>query len=845
MVWVLDTPDNDSQSPGSCPDATNCCQDIICYDLVYTPAVSGNLTSYTTGFVSNCLGPVYPPPIALDMFMMPLNNSCIMTDNSYETDDCTNSNSYLINSSGQNGNVTVVAGVAMTIHKVCFNIKAGEVINLIEDMPTNLTASIDFLDINNMIIGQYTDYPAFAPASITKPLPVIPANVTVTVSCESNAVLPVPPVVLDYCGNPVTVALSTTVDNPMPVTCEGTRVYNFIYTDCAGTTYPWSYTYIIDDNINPTASNPAPVSVECFSDIPAFNITVVTDEADNCGGTPVVSYIGDNVNSAVCDGATVVVTRTYRVTDCANNFIDVFQTITVDDVTPPSASNPLPVTVECFSDLPAPNVAVVTDEADNCIGTPVVAFVSDNVASVLCDGATVIVTRTYRVTDCSGNTFDVFQTITVDDVTNPTASNPITTAVQCFSDIPLPNVSVVTDEADNCDGAPIVTHVGDDIMSVMCDGATISVIRTYQVADCSGNFIQVTQTFNVDDVTPPAEVGGPVPTSSTVGCPLDAVAPHLPGAPAMPVVEDICGNVLAPSAPVQGGTWTGGCTGTITFTYTYTSCSGLLYAWVYTYTVDCDPLTLKVLLQGPYIPGTGTMQNDLNDNHLLPGQNKLNSPSLAIQLGAPFTPFGQPYSGAPWNYNGNSGLNFGESSSPNPPPGIIVPYPPDVVDWVLVTVRKNGLLPAHNHWTCAGWVHQDGEVTFPESCGTLALNGADNYYVMVQHRNHLGILSPVPALEPCSGYVIDWDFTGSNSYQPTFRYGQKMVDTGIWAMHAANGEQISSISAISSSDRTTWRLLQGVLGYSLGDYDMSTVVTPPDETVWKNNQNKTSGVIFY
>ena len=160
----------------------------------------------------------------------------------------------------------------------------------------------------------------------------------------------------------------------MPEICEGTRVYNFIYTDCAGTTYPWSYTYIIDDNINPTASNPAPVSVECFSDIPAFNITVVTDEADNCGGTPVVSYIGDNVNSAVCDGATVVVTRTYRVTDCANNFIDVFQTITVDDVTPPSASNPLPVTVECFSDLPAPNVAVVTDEADNCIGTPVVAF---------------------------------------------------------------------------------------------------------------------------------------------------------------------------------------------------------------------------------------------------------------------------------------------------------------------------------------------------------------------------------------------------------------------------------------------------------------------------------------
>ena len=174
-----------------------------------------------------------------------------------------------------------------------------------------------------------------------------------------------------------------------------------------------------------------------------------------------------------------------------------------------------------------------------------------------------------------------------------------------------------------------------------------------------------------------------------------------------------------------------------------------------------------------------------------------------------------------------------------------MPYPLTVVDWVLVTVRKNGILPAHNLWTCAGWVHTNGNVTFPESCGALSLNGADNYYVMVQHRNHLGVLTPMPALEPCSGYVINWDFTASNSYQPTFRSGQKQVEPGTWAMHAANGEQITSIPAISSPDRTTWRLLQGVLGYSVGDYDMSNAVTSPDETVWKNNQNKTSGIIFY
>ena len=33
------------------------------------------------------------------------------------------------------------------------------------------------------------------------------------------------------------------------------------------------------DDIDPTASNPAPVTVQCIADVPASDITVVTDEA--------------------------------------------------------------------------------------------------------------------------------------------------------------------------------------------------------------------------------------------------------------------------------------------------------------------------------------------------------------------------------------------------------------------------------------------------------------------------------------------------------------------------------------------------------------------------------------
>ena len=283
---------------------------------------------------------------------------------------------------------------------------------------------------------------------------------------------------------------------------------------------------------------------------------------------------------------------------------------------------------------------------------------------------------------------------------------------------------------------------------------------------------------------------------------------------------------------------------TITYTYSYTDCALNQFEWVYTYTVECNALNLKVFLQGPYNASGDTMKNELNTNHVLPGQDKFLSPNPGIQFGAPYTPFGQPYNVAPWNYNGNTGMNFGDPSAPGAPGGVI-PYPDDVVDWVLVTIRKNGILPANNHWSCAGWVHTDGTISFPEDCGPIGVDPMDDHYILVQHRNHLGVLSPMPIEEYCGGITMEWDFTTGNSYQPIFRYGQAEVEPGIWAMLKANGEQISSINAISSPDRTTWRILQNALGYGIGDYNMNAATTSGDETDWKNNQNKTSGIIFY
>ncbi|OYT13404.1 MAG: hypothetical protein B6I19_05300, partial [Bacteroidetes bacterium 4572_114] len=261
-------------------------------------------------------------------------------------------------------------------------------------------------------------------------------------------------------------------------------------------------------------------------------------------------------------------------------------------------------------------------------------------------------------------------------------------------------------------------------------------------------------------------------------------------------------------------------------------------------TYICSSVQLKIFMEGPYQAG-GSMTTTLNDNHLLPGQDKDLSSSFAVRLKATHTPFGHPYNVAPWNYTDNLGLGFGDDSHPDADPGGVIPYDPDVVDWILVTVREGGILPANNIWRCTGWLKSDGTVTFPEECACLSVKSGEDYYILVEHRNHLGVMSPTPVNKLNGTKILEWDFTVGNSYQPIFRIGQKEVETGKWAMISANGNQINSISAINSADHTSWKEDQNGVNYLFGDFNLNVISNSEDETIWKINQNKTSGVVFY
>ena len=149
--------------------------------------------------------------------------------------------------------------------------------------------------------------------------------------------------------------------------------------------------------------------------------------------SPGGSVLGMDSNITGTCPETIV--RTWTFTDPCGNVSSVTQNITIEDTTPPTASNPSPIIVgPCNDPVPVPDLSVVTDAADNC-SVPVVAFAGD-VADLV--GCTETTTRTFTVTDACNNSITVTQFITrTVDTTPPVFTNaPSDLTIDCISQLP-------------------------------------------------------------------------------------------------------------------------------------------------------------------------------------------------------------------------------------------------------------------------------------------------------------------------------------------------------------------------------------------------------------------------
>ncbi|MBD3297567.1 MAG: HYR domain-containing protein, partial [candidate division Zixibacteria bacterium] len=240
-------------------------------------------------------------------------------------------------------------------------------------------------------------------------------------------------------------------------------------------------------------------------------------------------------------------------------------TITVNDTVAPQITCPADLTFECdaVGSFGAPTAT------DNCDASPTITVATRDSIPGSCPQEYTL-ELTYEAEDDYGNTDQCQQTITVQDTTPPSISCPAPETVECESDVPAPDVNLVT-ASDNC-GAVTVTHVGDSPIS----GGVFT--RTYRAEDECGNTSDCTQEITIDDTTPPSIT---CPADVTVECLADVPAPDINTVS----TSDNCGGTVT-VVHVDDVSDGQSCPETITRTYRATDESGNSAECTQTITVD-------------------------------------------------------------------------------------------------------------------------------------------------------------------------------------------------------------------------------------------------------------------
>jgi len=224
---------------------------------------------------------------------------------------------------------------------------------------------------------------------------------------------------------------------------------------------------------------------------------------------------------------------------------------------------------------------------------------------------------------------------------------------------------------------------------------------------------------------------------------------------------------------------------------------------------------ISVCLEGAYDPLFGGMRTDLINLNLLPD--------------------GQPYDVSPWNYSGDEGRGWKKTD-----------YPSNVVDWVLVSFRADTSKESE-FLQVAALLEASGEIDFSSSGCELFFDEmpVDSAYIVIEHRNHMGIMTPHPVY--VNGRSITHDFRITNSYtggETGGGFGQKQMSDSTWAMFAGDADQSDLPSfQITGSDKSLWFDNNGIFGqYLTPDFNLDGDVNGGDKELWIENNGISSRV---
>jgi len=198
-----------------------------------------------------------------------------------------------------------------------------------------------------------------------------------------------------------------------------------------------------------------------------------------------------------------------------------------------------------------------------------------------------------------------------------------------------------------------------------------------------------------------------------------------------------------------------------------------------------------------------------------------------------FIPMDQPFNVEPWYYNGNESV----ASIPNN----------DVVDWVLVELREtpgdiSTAGPANMVGQKAGFLLKDGSVVATDGSSLLnyGITVTNNLFLIVYHRNHVGVISASPVPIVTDTYV--YDFTTASDKAFGGNKAHKLIAPGTWGMVSGDGLCDGQVNNVDKND--VWENENGSSGYHYGDLNLDGTVDVIDKIdYWEGNSGRCTYII--
>lgn len=213
--------------------------------------------------------------------------------------------------------------------------------------------------------------------------------------------------------------------------------------------------------------------------------------------------------------------------------------------------------------------------------------------------------------------------------------------------------------------------------------------------------------------------------------------------------------------------------------------------WIYLYPAM---VRSKVYLQGPFVSSTTSMHTQLRDADYTDQRTS-------------------PYAQDP--------ISYGRQ------------LPANVVDWVLLQLRSTATGATLASKSC--FLRSDGRIVFPDSTASNDVPfdvTAGNYYIVVRHRNHLGVMSASAVALGSAANTTLYDFTTGQGQA----YGTNAMRTLSVSNYGLFSGDANNDLRINSTDKTQWNAQNGLIGFRNSDFDLSARVNSTDKvTYWAPN----------